>query len=83
MNNKPRRKSTRGCKPRRSRFRNMPRSVTLVIAAGLLAAACSTINPQIGQLETFKQQAAARNWQAIADAKVACASEAQGCVQLY
>jgi hypothetical protein len=61
----------------------MPKPSTLVISAGLIVAACSTINPQIGQLETFKQEAAAKNWQPIADAKVACTPQSQGCAQLH
>jgi hypothetical protein len=61
----------------------MPRRATLVLSAALLAAACSTVNPQIGQLETFKREAAARKWQAIADANVTCAPESLGCAQLH
>nr|WP_294526545.1 hypothetical protein [uncultured Rhodopila sp.] len=61
----------------------MPKATPLVVSASLLVAACSTINPQIGQLETFKQEAAARNWQAIADTRVACAPESQGCAQSH
>jgi hypothetical protein len=61
----------------------MPRPATFVVWVGLLVAACSTVNPQIGQLETFKQEAATRKWQAIADATVACAPGSQGCAQLH
>lgn len=61
----------------------MHETVKFVALAGLLAASCSAVNPQIGQLEMFKQEAATRNWQAIADATVACAPGSQGCAQLH
>jgi hypothetical protein len=61
----------------------MLRGATLVLPVGLLLASCSAVNPQIGQLETFKQEAAAGKSQAIADAKVACAPGSQGCAQLH
>ena len=53
---------------------------------GLVAvsvAACSAVNPQIGQLETFKQQAAASNWAPIAQSSVSCAPASAGCAQLH
>jgi hypothetical protein len=61
----------------------MPKLSTLVVLAGLTVSACSVVNPQIGQLKTFKQEAAARNWRAIANAKVECVPRSQGCVQLH
>ena len=48
-----------------------------------LAAGCTAINPQVGQLETFKQQAAVGNWSTIAATPVLCALDSPGCAQLH
>lgn len=72
-----------GCKFQRAVVMNMPKLATLVILSGLAVSACSAVNPQIGQLETFKQEAAAKQWRPIADARIECAPQSQGCAQLH
>jgi hypothetical protein len=49
----------------------------------LLLAACATVNPQISQLDRFKQQAAVHDWPIIVGASVSCAAESAGCAQLH
>jgi hypothetical protein len=50
---------------------------------GPLLAACSVANPQIGQLDTFKQQAAAEQWGPIAASQASCDGDSPSCPQLH
>lgn len=59
-----------GCEPRQILATNVHRLTAPVVLTEAVVSACSTINPQIGRIETFKQSAAAKTGGAMADVNV-------------
>lgn len=52
------------------------------LLTALLAIGCTVVNPTVGQLATFKADAARGDYQAIAAAPVDCGADQEGCSQL-